>query len=725
MDHGGDIAGTTTPVLSIANVELADKGFYYCVLTLGNDTEQTYTAALETNPMAASGPDSTMAEISGTAQFMIEPSVAASFEWFKAGDPNDPNDPDVLLVNGGDISGADTNVLTIADVDGHDIGAYYCVLTFRNDTEVTELVYLSAASIIAADPVNTVGYEGREVELTVISPLADYFQWYKVDAADPNQDILLVNGGDISGADTDTLTIENLKAADEGHYYCVVGSSTYFVTNISESARLTIKQRIAYWKFEENLVDELAGWTGKFYNSSNKETTPLPYVDYIDDVNEMVDGHAVQFLRFSKYIRVNGSFDGFGFFKNGFTFSAWIRVTPEESAENSDSDFTIIAKQNTAVPYKGFRLAAPKGSVYLLIRDTKADAHKAACRINTHDGKWHLITGTFEGKYIRVYVDGVLGAETSIGSRTIAGLTTEPLVIGAMNKNGAQDFNGLIDEVKAYEFALNPEEVAYEFLKEDVYPDVTPPTIDCPPDLDLEYPADTDPNATGWAEAFDIRDGLPMVSYEDAVTGSCPIVITRTWTATDLAGNSTSCVQIITVNDTTPPDFSELTVTPAVLWPPNHKMILVTPAWDVNDIADEEVDVQFKDVLVNEPDNGRGDGNTNDDVQVQPDGTIYLRAERSGRGDGRIYTLIYEAIDDCGNVSERSVTVTVPHDKKMYEALMNPDPEPLDSGSMIELSEQLTTRTDLTDFTVLSENWKNGYGMPDLLMFLDNWLAAE
>jgi hypothetical protein len=44
------------------------------------------------------------------------------------------------------------------------------------------------------------------------------------------------------------------------------------------------------------------------------------------------------------------------------------------------------------------------------------------------------------------------------------------------------------------------------------------------------------------------------VSYIDVITSvSCPIVVTRTWTLTDASGNTTSCDQIININDDIPP----------------------------------------------------------------------------------------------------------------------------------------------------------------------------
>src|SRR6266568_481160 len=86
--------------------------------------------------------------------------------------------------------------------------------------------------------------------------------------------------------------------------------------------------------------------------------------------------------------------------------------------------------------------------------------------------------------------------------------------------------------------------------------DTTPPTITCPPNLVLECPANTSTNVTGMATAQD-GCGSVTIGYSDSVTNNCggTKVITRTWIATDQCGNSASCVQTITVRDTTPPSL--------------------------------------------------------------------------------------------------------------------------------------------------------------------------
>ncbi|MBK9983112.1 MAG: HYR domain-containing protein [Saprospiraceae bacterium] len=47
--------------------------------------------------------------------------------------------------------------------------------------------------------------------------------------------------------------------------------------------------------------------------------------------------------------------------------------------------------------------------------------------------------------------------------------------------------------------------------------------------------------------------GVASVTYIDVAAGSCPIVVTRRWTVSDACGNSSTCIQTITVRDITPP----------------------------------------------------------------------------------------------------------------------------------------------------------------------------
>jgi predicted extracellular nuclease len=116
------------------------------------------------------------------------------------------------------------------------------------------------------------------------------------------------------------------------------------------------------------------------------------------------------------------------------------------------------------------------------------------------------------------------------------------------------------------------------------------------------------------------------------------------------------------VCDEIPPTL-DVSVAPDMLWPPNHKYVEVTATVDASDNFDPSPTVTLVSVTSNEPDNGLDDGDTPNDIVIVDDTTFQLRAERSGIGEGRIYTITYQATDACGNTTVTTATVTVPLSK--------------------------------------------------------------
>jgi hypothetical protein len=115
--------------------------------------------------------------------------------------------------------------------------------------------------------------------------------------------------------------------------------------------------------------------------------------------------------------------------------------------------------------------------------------------------------------------------------------------------------------------------------------------------------------------------------------------------------------------DAVPPVFESASASPAVLWPPNHKMVPVTVTAAVTDAVDPSPITRIVSVTSNEAANGSGDGHTDADGQITGPLTVSLRAERSGKGSGRVYTITVESRDHSGNASVKTVTVAVPHNR--------------------------------------------------------------
>ena len=114
------------------------------------------------------------------------------------------------------------------------------------------------------------------------------------------------------------------------------------------------------------------------------------------------------------------------------------------------------------------------------------------------------------------------------------------------------------------------------------------------------------------------------------------------------------------VCDEIAPTFDQVSVTPDVIWPPNHKYVDVTATVVVSDNFDPNPTVTLVSVTSNEPDDGLGDGDTANDIVIVDDYHFQLRAERSATGTGRIYTITYMVTDACGNSTSATATVTVP-----------------------------------------------------------------
>jgi len=124
----------------------------------------------------------------------------------------------------------------------------------------------------------------------------------------------------------------------------------------------------------------------------------------------------------------------------------------------------------------------------------------------------------------------------------------------------------------------------------------------------------------------------------------------------------------VSVEDTMPPDL-RVVPQPALLWPPNHRMVDVHLQVTAVDQCDPGPAVFLVGATSSEPDDepGPSDGHTDSDIQeagVQsPDVDVMLRAERSGTGSGRTYRLTYSAVDFAGLVTEAEGLIAVPHDQ--------------------------------------------------------------
>jgi hypothetical protein len=114
------------------------------------------------------------------------------------------------------------------------------------------------------------------------------------------------------------------------------------------------------------------------------------------------------------------------------------------------------------------------------------------------------------------------------------------------------------------------------------------------------------------------------------------------------------------VEDRTPPVIRRLTARPELLWPPNRRMVPVVLTAKVSDKGDRSPSCTIASVRSSEPVKGTGDGDIAPDWELVGPLALLLRAERSGPGSGRSYTIAVRCVDRAGNASTESTTVRVP-----------------------------------------------------------------
>lgn len=199
--------------------------------------------------------------------------------------------------------------------------------------------------------------------------------------------------------------------------------------------------------------------------------------------------------------------------------------------------------------------------------------------------------------------------------------------------------------------------------------DTTPPVVACPAPLVLEAGADCSaalPDLTGQAVASDNVTPASGLSLTQSVApgaslppGNTPVTIT----ATDAAGNQSSCVTSVAVRDTTPPPITSASASPNVLWPPNHKMVDVAVSAAVAEACSGPAACRITGVSSSESAAGTGGGDLAPDWEVTGPLLLKLRAERAGAGMGRVYAITITCLDAAGNSSTKVVVVSVPHDR--------------------------------------------------------------
>jgi gliding motility-associated-like protein len=173
--------------------------------------------------------------------------------------------------------------------------------------------------------------------------------------------------------------------------------------------------------------------------------------------------------------------------------------------------------------------------------------------------------------------------------------------------------------------------------------DTTDPVVVAPADFTIEG-CDTD-DITGWtysetkviitnsyADSLDVTEacGIDSVYYVDSMEGTCPVVVTRTFTVVDDCGNMGTDTQTINIDDTTDPTFTA----------PDDITIYV------DEDCEYDADVDYTGDVDDEWDNCSSQLEATYSDEVDDTDACEI-----------IITRTWSLVDDCGNEAEEQIQI--------------------------------------------------------------------
>ena len=135
---------------------------------------------------------------------------------------------------------------------------------------------------------------------------------------------------------------------------------------------------------------------------------------------------------------------------DAITIEAWVKGNSFSSINR------IVAKDATDVDsHQAYQLLnVPGGEVYFRIKDN-GTWYGGGFDVVLSPGQWYHVVGTYDGEVLKAFVNGVQAPTTYLHTGSIE-ITADTLKIGGRDE---YVFNGIIDEVRIYNRALNETEI--------------------------------------------------------------------------------------------------------------------------------------------------------------------------------------------------------------------------------------------------------------------------
>jgi len=148
----------------------------------------------------------------------------------------------------------------------------------------------------------------------------------------------------------------------------------------------------------------------------------------------------------------------FGFNSNNYTLEAWIKPASTQATYAMLFDYEHCTINNWGVQQNN----TTTNQFYTFFRGTDAVWHDIGAGVQFTADQWQHITVVKDGTYLKMYRNGLLGANVDTSYSAVQYDTSKTINVG----NGCSDtrpFNGAMDHIKIYNYARTPAQIAYDY----------------------------------------------------------------------------------------------------------------------------------------------------------------------------------------------------------------------------------------------------------------------
>jgi hypothetical protein len=308
-------------------------------------------------------------------------------------------------------------------------------------------------AISAVSPAKIAAFIGDpNVIFTVTGENIETYLWYKDADSVVGGGTPLSNGADYSGVNTNTLVIKNIDAGDFMYYYCVGTKTGFTPVTSTPSGQLEMKGLKCHFTFDSApggiTTDAVGGIQAQLMGGASVSSDPNTIVgSYLKLDNPGATASDTQYAEI-----LNSSVADF----QEITISAWVLQKTRDIGCVWD-----FGRSTTPLRFFTFTMGYKDDQAKIEFQHETQNEYVA---VFNRTKNWQFVTVTVGNDGVsKIYIDGEFKSTKNLQANLTA--IAKPLnYIGGRIYPNLPKFDGLIDELKIYNYVRTTQQIAQDYM---------------------------------------------------------------------------------------------------------------------------------------------------------------------------------------------------------------------------------------------------------------------